>query len=275
MPSKSFSKRLGDKFDRDVLPKLKSVYFSINKRQRKTVVFVAGVQRSGTNMMMDVLDRSWETDTYHERDSRAFDNYQMKDLSVIKELCAKSNASHFVIKSLCELQNLTKFMEEFSLARTIWVTRNYEDIVNSMLLSFRNQAKQIRALSNDRTMGGWWLGKGMSDETYELVKSFARPDLDDASAAALQWYFRSKLFFDQDFDKDPRVLLVKYENLVMQPADEFQRVFSFLKLKFTDRVSKKIFASSINKRPAPEINPEIRKLCDDITSRFLAVQCDR
>ena len=41
-------------------------------------LFVGGVQRSGTNMLMDVLERSYETDVYHERDPRAFDGYQMR-----------------------------------------------------------------------------------------------------------------------------------------------------------------------------------------------------
>ncbi len=268
MSRKSLIKRLGDKYDSIVFPKLKNMRYQLTKTEEKNTVFVAGVQRSGTNMMMDVLERSWQTDVYHERDNRAFDNYQMRDLAVIKQLYSRSKAPHFIIKSLCELQDLTTLMAEFAPAKTVWVTRNYEDIVNSMLVSFNNQAKQVVALSHDREMAGWWLGKGMSNETFEIVQSFADDDLDNASAAALQWYFRSKLFFEQNFDKDSRVILVKYENLVTQPEFEFERIFSFLGLTFTARVSKKVFASSINRRSSPEINPEIRKLCDDIADKF-------
>ena len=53
-------------------------------------LLVAGVQRSGTNMVMDVLERSLETDVYHERDPRAFDNYEMRPLEVIRGLRARS-----------------------------------------------------------------------------------------------------------------------------------------------------------------------------------------
>ncbi len=49
-------------------------------------VLVAGVQRSGTNMLMDVLERSWDTDLYHEMDVRSFDIYEMRPRSVIHAL---------------------------------------------------------------------------------------------------------------------------------------------------------------------------------------------
>jgi hypothetical protein len=159
-------------------------------------------------------------------------------------------------------------MELFSPAKTVWVTRNYHDVVNSMLISFKNQAKQVRALSVDREMGGWWLGRGMSDQTHEIVKGFATDQLDDASAAALQWYFRSQLFFEQGLEKDPRVLLVKYEKLVVSPDAEFQRIFSFLGLKYSRRVCQKVFGSSIRKRTPPKIDSDIRALCDELTSKL-------
>jgi hypothetical protein len=266
--NQQISKLINEKFDSRVFPKIKNIYYRLNKPNERSVAFVAGVQRSGTNMTMDVLERSWETDVYHERDERAFENYQMRDPAVIQELYAKSVCPLFVIKSLCELQDLTRLMELFSPARTVWVTRNYDDVVNSMLISFKNQAKQVRALSVDREMGGWWLGKGMSDETHDVVKGFATDQLDDASAAALQWYFRSKLFFEQGLEKDSRVLLVKYEKLVVSPEAEFERIFGFLGLKYSRRVSQKVFGSSIRKRTPPKIDPNIRALCDELASRF-------
>ena len=60
------------------------------KPSQKLTVFVAGVQRSGTNMLMDALERSFETDVYHERDPRAFDNYLMRPPEVIARLHARS-----------------------------------------------------------------------------------------------------------------------------------------------------------------------------------------
>lgn len=46
----------------------------------RTCVFVAGMHRSGTNMLMEVLDWNGLTDVYHEADLRAFTpGYEMRD----------------------------------------------------------------------------------------------------------------------------------------------------------------------------------------------------
>src|SRR5688572_22752173 len=62
------------------LPRLKSLRNRIVNPSSgpRLCVFVAGVHRSGTNMMMDILERSWETDVLHESDSRAFEDNLMR-----------------------------------------------------------------------------------------------------------------------------------------------------------------------------------------------------
>ena len=65
----------------------------------KPALFVGGVQRSGTEMMMAVLERSPETRGYHESDPRAFCEYQMRDLAVIRELVDPTHAPVVVLKS--------------------------------------------------------------------------------------------------------------------------------------------------------------------------------
>ena len=231
------------------------------------VALVAGVQRSGTNMMMDVLERSEETDVYHERDRRAFDNYQMREPAVIHRLLQRSNAPCFVIKSLCELQHLKRLMSDFTPSRTVWIVRDYRDVVNSMQNSFRNQAKQVKRIARDRDSDGWQ-GQGMSDATHELVRAHVHDDITDNSASALIWYFRNQLFFDQGFDHDPRVLLVRYEALVTQPVPEFERLFAFLDLTYRPRHSLKVVPHSIRKARQPEIESPIHDLCEDMTKRF-------
>lgn len=240
-------------------------------KQARKCVFVAGVQRSGTNMMMDVLERSYETDVYHERDTRAFDNYQMRERMVIHQLARRSKAPVFVIKSLCELQDLKSLMDEFSPAKTIWVMRHYEDVVNSMLVSFRHQARQVQRIVSDRKGDGWWLGRGMSDETFGILKELVRPDLDDASAAALQWYLRNTLFFEQGLDTDARVMAVSYEHLVSEPQDQFRKIFGFLGLRYTPHVASTIFATSVKRRVSPAIIQPVRELCDGLNARIAAV----
>jgi hypothetical protein len=237
-------------------------------RHDRRFVFVAGMQRSGTNMIMDVLERSYESDVFHEYDSRAFDNYQMRDRAVIRRLAEHSPAPVFIIKALCELQELRSLMDEFAPAKVLWMMRNYEDVVNSMLISFRNQSKQVQRIVAKRGDESWWLGQGMSDATFALLEKLVHPGISDASAAALQWYFRNILFFEQGLDSDPRVMPVSYETLVTDPQAKFKDVFAFLGLRFTPRLASNVFAHSIRRRTPPNIESQVRAVCEDLSARI-------
>jgi Sulfotransferase family len=234
------------------------------------VLFVAGNQRSGTNMLMDVLERSLETDVFHEKDPRAFIDYQMRELPIIHTLHSKSRAPLFVIKALCELQDLSSLLEEFKPAKLVWITRHHHDVVNSMMRSFDGFSAQLQSIAADRNSSSW-RGRGMSDHTHQLVEHYAAKNVNDETAAALQWYYRNVLFFEQGFDTSADALLVHYENLVTQPVLEFQRIFDFLDLNFTPSISAKVFASSVNRNKPPEIEPEVESLCLSLHDRFKAI----
>ena len=265
-------KRIMAKGEHSLLLSRKRIYRLLRpcEAASRSRVFVAGMQRSGTNMLMDVLEKSLDTDVFHERDSRAFDDYQMRNAGTIQCLINNSRAKLFVIKALCELQDLPDLMGRFAPAKAIWIVRDYNDVVNSMMRSFRNMAKQVHRIAIERNSDGW-LGRGMSDETHEIVKQMAAVGLNDATASALQWYFRNMIFFEQKFDRNERVLLVAYERLVSAPEEEFRRIFDFIDIDFSVVVVRSVSPSSIGKHSAPEISPAVRDLCDGLLHRFHAV----
>lgn len=248
----------------------KAIYQRVSRRQVQQVVFVAGMQRSGTNMLMDRLERSFDTDVFHERDPRAFDNYQMRERAVIHRLRSASTAPVFAIKALCELDQLSALMDEFAPARTVWIVRDYRDAVRSALVSFGNFTKQVARIVADRNVDDWRAG-GMSEQTHQEVNRLWHPEMSEASAAALIWYFRNILFFEQGFDVDARVHLVSYERLVQSPETECSEVFSFLELPFSPRITQGVFASSIRHKAVEGIEPAVAELCDGLSRRFL--QC--
>lgn len=233
----------------------------------RTYVFVAGMQRSGTNMVMDVLERSLGTDVYHENDPRAFERYEMRDPAVIRQLANASRAPFFVIKALCELDLMPGLMQAFSPAKALWILRDVEDVVNSATRSFRNFPAQVGRIAQDRN-AAQWRGRGMSEETHALVRSLYHPDMNEPTAAALTWYFRNILFFENGFDRDPRVRLVRYERLVTEPQAQFGEVFGFLGIPYSARISSIVSARSIRKNPPPPIEPEVRALCEALNGRF-------
>ena len=233
-------------------------------------VFVAGVQRSGTNLLMDVLDASPETQVFHETDARAFENYEMRDVTVIQGLAGKCPAPVFVIKALCELDRIGMLMDTFAPAKTLWVVRDWRDSVNSAIKSFPNFVPQWRRLANGYDKD--WRGRGMSPATRELLAAMYREDASEAEGAAIMWFYRNALFFEQRLAADPRVRIVFYEDLVQDPLRQVAAVYDFLGLPgFSQAVADRIHARSVKRRSPPDISPAVASLCDELLARFNAL----
>lgn len=230
-------------------------------------VFVAGMQRSGTNLLMEVLDASADTQVFHETDPRAFDHYEMRDLAVIQQLAKQCPAPVFVIKALCELDRIKALMDAFPPAKTLWVVRDWRDSVNSAIKSFGNFVPQWNRLAQGDAND--WRGRGMSDATRELLAALHHPDASEAEGAAIMWFYRNALFFEQQLAVDPRVHVVFYEDLVQHPMREVATVFDFLGLQgFNQRIAGHIHARSVRHRSPPDIAPAVVALCDELLSRF-------
>ena len=226
-------------------------------------IIVAGCQRSGTNMVMDLLERHADTRVFHERDSRAYDNYLMRDLGVIRQLHTHCRARFFVIKALCELHMLKELMNAFPPARVLWVVRRWPDVVNSLVRSFDGFSGHLQAIAHDRCSAGW-RGLGMSDVTHEIVRTVAARDPDELSSAAMQWYFRNQLFFELGLDRDPRVRLISYESLVSAPVEIVQDLCNDAGLPFQEAMVADVSPRSIGRNPLPPVDPAVVALCDQL-----------
>ncbi|MEZ5934207.1 MAG: sulfotransferase [Alphaproteobacteria bacterium] len=233
----------------------------------RTVIFVAGQQRSGTNMLMDMLDRHWRTDVFHETDSRAFDQFQMRDLPTIQALVRRSLASHVVIKALCESHRLKALLDAFPGSRAIWLVRHYHDVSDSMAKQFSTTALALKQMRSDPALGGW-RGEGMSASVQALLEECVADDITEVSAAAFQWLMRNQLYFDQAFDRDQRVKLVFYEDLVACPQATLEAAMVSVGLDYRRSLTAHVFASSVRKSGKPPIDPRIDALCQQLFDRL-------
>ena len=269
------ARRLTQRLQRAFWRQLKQIQQRLLPQCVRQHVFVAGVQRSGTNLLMDVLDASQITQVFHETDPRAFRNYQMCERALIQQLAAACPAPVFVIKALCELDQIGALMREFSPAHTLWVVRDWRDSVNSAIQSFGNFVPQWQRLAHGQQSDDW-RGHGMSDATREVLRTLYRADASESDGAAIMWYYRNILFFEQALEHDPRVRLVFYEDLVQHPMQQVAAVYTFLGLSgFNARIARQIHARSIHRRTAPDVSPAIAALCQTLYAQFAAHRSER
>ncbi len=259
--------------ERRLYRKYKALRQRMGIRPPRTHVFVAGMQRSGTNMLMEVLEWNRHTDVYHETDRRAFDDrYLMRDAGIIHGLAAASPAPFFIIKCLGELDRLAGLLDDFAPARAVWIVRHYHDSSRSAVRSFANFVPQMRRLAADKE-ADLWRGRGMSEATQRLLQQVVELSPSELDGAAMMWYYRNVLFFEQGLDRDPRVALLRYEDWVREPERKLQNLCRFLELPDCGPwMTRYIHDASVRKTQPPNLLPEVESVCAQLMSRFDALE---
>ena len=248
--------------------KIKSIRLRIySRKSRAFPVFIFGEQRSGTNMLMDVLNRSKETECYGDADEEAFDDYILKDKLIISGLINKSYAKAVVFKPICDSQNAKKLLSTFPGAKGIWIYRKYQDVINSSLRQFKDHNEYLYYMLFEPTKAGWRV-ENVSKENMKLVEKFYNKGISDASARALIWYLRNCQYFQQNIDKEDHVMLVNYEKIVNNARMQFNYIFDFIGLKYKYKYNNSVFSTSINKYTSPQLDPNIQELCDKMYKRM-------
>lgn len=276
MTKKANSAQLRNRFDGKLLHSYKKVRQCLTPfrdHENRQVVWIAGVQRSGTNMMTQILERSLETEVYRESDPHAYDNYELRSYDHINHLVRQSRARTVVFKALCELQDMQTLLDTFPNARAIWMVRRMEDMVNShtrsVFISSRSRSCGPRMINIARDpLSEGWRGLGMSAGTHALLEKYIHEDISHESAVALFWLMRNRLFFELGLDKDPRVTTVTYENFVADPHGHGTALLHWLHLKPDPRILKKVNARSVGRHDPPGIEPAIAKLCAELYDHF-------
>jgi hypothetical protein len=239
----------------------------------KRPVFVVGCNRSGTNMVCAGIGRSPHGWAYQESEfSLAFNAYYLRPDWILARLIRHTPAPIVAFGSILDSQFTDDLLARFPGARAIWVYRRYEDMANSSARKRWNQhlKEMARWVSHGELERLGARGKRVSAETVRIFGELFREDLTTEDYACLYWYLRNQLYFDLDLHKDPRVLIVQYEDAVMNRERAFRRIFDFLGFPYHPASIEHIFSSSVNKHPWPGADPGIRSLCEDLQNRLHA-----
>ncbi|MEX1081157.1 MAG: hypothetical protein WEC99_03975, partial [Halofilum sp. (in: g-proteobacteria)] len=111
------------------------------------VVSVVGCQRSGTTMLLNVLERDRRTRVYHEWDSRLFyPSLRLKEADVISRRFQQDRDHLVVTKPLLDSQWTNEFLQTYPQAHAVWIYRHYSAVAQSNLRAF-SQANGKRNLS--------------------------------------------------------------------------------------------------------------------------------
>lgn len=236
----------------------------------RRALFVAGCQRSGTNMFLDIAAQSPRTWLYNEGDRAAFENFRLREAERIERLVAKSPAPTVLFKSLCDSHLADRLLAQQPTSQLLWIFRNYRDVANSAVRMWGPHQRETLLRIRD---GAWdelgWRGERLGAESLGDVKRVCRDDLSDHEGAVLFWLLRNRFYFELGLDRRARVLLVRYEDLVSEPERFFARAFDFMDCAFDADFAAGARTTSIGREDPAALHPEIEALAERELERLL------
>lgn len=232
-------------------------------------VFLVGVHRSGTNMLLDVFERSPDTLIYNENNRHAFKNYRIRDRGCRLALLKHSRYPIVIFKPLNNIHEVESLIKDHPDCKILWMYRGYHDVVNSAYRKWKNSA--IDAFQRAMINNDWGqIPYAVKDRgNQEIIRNYFKEAMDPHSAWALEWYLTNNIFFRYRLDEmSERVLLIRYEALVEGPSTHFMKVFDFLRITFKPDYLSRVFNSSVKKKIFPKIDPRIEALCEEMMERL-------
>lgn len=240
----------------------------VGKTDAPVVAFVFGCQRLGTSMLIDIFDYDMRSRVFREKDS-VFDAMRLKPLPSVMSDFQKCATQFVVAKPLLDSQRALEVLEYFPESTALWIYRHYRAVAHSNIRRFgvSNGMRDLRPLLEGNTVN--WRSEGVSPRVRERVAALCADDPTPYDAAALFWYVRNCLFFDQSLHEHSRTVLCKYENIVNAPENELRRLYCSLGIRLPGRmVVREVHRGAMKKGMDIELSPEVEVICEELWRRL-------
>ena len=258
-----------EKYRRAAARGKKKIKWMFKSPKKSIPVFVLGSQRSGTTIFMDVLEANDDTEVFQEWDKRVFAGCRIKNIDIVGEAIKRSRAPFVCFKPICDSHLVEQYVRAYPDLRIIWLCRDYMDVANSSIRLFETPDKAIREIIEGKKTEGWFY-EGISPETLRILRSIYLPGMSKFEMACLVWWARNRVFFELDVAQD-ELFVVKYENLVTDPARTFSDIRKFTGLSVNEDSMSLLHSSSVKKHQYQDIHDSIRMLCDDLMARYVEI----
>jgi hypothetical protein len=233
-------------------------------------LFIIGVQRSGTTMLKDCLDKSLEMEIYGEK-SKAMQDFRIKDDTEISKMIRNSRARIIGFKPLTDSHRAHELLAVAPDSLAIWMYRKPADRANSAVSRFGTTNLDVLTDIAAGKQLDSWQALGLSEKNLALLRTFDYARMTPHSAAGLFWYIRNSLYFEQNLEACDRVLPLAYEDLVGDARRIMRGLCRFLDCTFSDAMVKGIHEQSVG-RSESRLSPEIASLCNPVYQRLYEIQ---
>jgi len=239
-----------------------------NPSRDSIAAFFVGSGRSGTDVVVGSLGESVDAKLVNEDNPEGFENWRLREWDVIEDLVGKSFARVVLFKPIVQTWQVREMMGHFDDSRAVFIARGWPDSVNSIARFFGEGVR--RAVSS-------WVATdfekvsalGVSPSIQATVRENWDPEISVHDSAAIYWYVYNAAYRSLNLDRDPRVLLTFYEDVVREPEAEFRRICEHLGLAYHSRMIRDVGLPSTNVKTEPPVSAELRNRCEEVWQDLL------
>jgi hypothetical protein len=232
-------------------------------------IFVVGVQRSGTNMLLRGLGKAPEFEVRNENDRKVFRRFVLRSDETVAGVIRGSRHRYVVFKPLCDSHRVTELLTlpGTPAGRAVWLYRDVDERARSAVAKFGDaNLRALRRIAAGQGHG-MWQAERLSHESLELLRDFDYTTMTSQTAAALFWYVRNRLFFELGLDQRTDVLPFSYEALVNDPEVRMRQLCDFIGFPYRPQLVTHIRPRTVRPHKI-DIDPRVRQLCDELAKRL-------
>jgi hypothetical protein len=237
------------------------------------VLVVLGCQRSGTTLMTEILGADPAAKVYPEHSSLSAsdrrNHLRLGSYAATALRVARSRHPLVVLKPLVESQRAAELLDALPCARGLWMFRHYADVAHSNLARFgrNNGVRNLRSIVTRRPDD--WRSEGVSEAVAKVATHHFSDAMSPWDAAAVFWWARNALFFEQALDRRQDVRICRYEELVAEPERVVRAVYDFAGIAYPgNHVLDGITDRSVGNGRKIELSRDVRELCDAMLARL-------
>jgi hypothetical protein len=239
----------------------------------RRVVLIFGCQRSGTTMLQQTfLDRSWRVLILGEHDRRLVgpgpEETAWQEYSTVLGRIRRLPFEVVAAKPLVESASATALMDAAGAVKAVWMLRRYPEVAQSNVSRFGmdNPYRDLEPIRSRDALD--WRYRRVTEETWETVTALSNRRLTPFDAAALFWWTRNQLYFDQRLWEDDRIRILRYERACNQPDEVIRSLSDHIGLT----LPLGSIAPRVRARPIPsetrELDPDVERLCRKLWDSF-------
>ena len=221
------------------------------------------------------LDRSWRILIVEEHDRRLVGarpppgETDWQDFPTVLRRLRRIPFEVVAAKPLVESDRAVELMNAADPVTAVWMLRHYRGVARSNLRRFGedNPFLDLQAVCDHNALD--WRRRGASRETRETVSELLREGLSPLDAAALFWWTRNQLYFDQQLWRDERIRIIRYERACKCSEEVARALSDYIEIPLPPRsIAAKVRPAAGVISEVNDLRPDVERLCQKMWDSF-------